>query len=279
MPAIDRTPKLYIGGKQARPDSGYSRPVYGAGGALLGEVGDGNRKDIRNAVEAARAVQAGWGGQTAHGRAQVLYYLAENLSARAADLAARLRAMTGCPPQDAGAEVESTIERIFTYAAWADKYDGAVHQTPFRGVTMAVPEPIGVVAVVCPDDQPLLSMVALAAPLIAMGNAIVLVASERHPLVATDLYPLLETSDVPGGVLNIITGKRDALAKVLAEHYDVDAIWYIGESPGRTLVERASAGNLKRHWTSGAQGWLDLPDAHFLRHATQVKNIWVPHGA
>ena len=280
LPPIDRTPKNYIGGKQARPDSGYSRPVYGPNGQLIGEVGDGNRKDIRNAVEAARAAGK-WAGQTAHNRAQILFYIAENLSARAAEFASRLQASTGANASDAQAEVEAAIERLFTYAAWADKYDGAVHGTPLRAVTLAMPEPIGVLAIACPDERPLLACVAAFAAATCVGNTVVLIPSEQHPLLATDLYQVLDTSDLPGGVVNIVTGPRDALAKVLAEHNDVDAIWYFGGAEGSAAVERASVGNLKQTWVSNGQArdWLHDDAAEFLRHATQVKNIWVPYGA
>jgi aldehyde dehydrogenase (NAD+) len=159
-----------------------------------------------------------------------------------------------------------------------------VHATPFRNVTLAVPEPIGVVAAVCPDEYPLLGCITLMAAAICVGNTTVLVPSERHPLSATDLYQVLETSDVPGGVVNIVSGARDALAKVLAEHNDVDAIWYFGGAEGSALVERASASNLKQTWVAGgrARDWLALGSRageEFLRHATQVKNIWVPYGA
>ncbi|HWQ12756.1 MAG TPA: aldehyde dehydrogenase family protein, partial [Roseiflexaceae bacterium] len=235
VPPIDRTPKMFIGGKQARPDSGYSRPVYGPAGALLGQVGEGNRKDIRNAVEAARAA-ASWAAQSAHGRAQVVYYIAENLSARAEEFAHRLR-QAGSSPEDAAAEVEAAVAHLFTFAAWADKYDGAVHHTPTRTVTLAVPEPIGVVGAACPDERPLAAFVALTAAAIAMGNALVIVPSERFPLAATDLYQVLETSDVPAGVVNIVTGGRDALAEVLAAHMDVDALWYFGGEAGAAAVE------------------------------------------
>jgi aldehyde dehydrogenase (NAD+) len=281
LPPIDRTPKHYIGGKQARPDSGYSRPVYDARGRLIGEVGDGNRKDIRNAVEAARGA-AKWADQTGHTRAQILYYIAENLSARAGEFARRIVQMTGRGDEDAAREVEAAIERLFTYAAWSDKYDGAIHGVPFRTVTLAVPEPIGVIGITAPDEYPLLGTVALLAPAIAMGNTIVLAPSERHPLAATDLYQVLETSDVPAGVVNIVTGARDTLAKVLAEHNDVDAIWYFGGAEGSALVERASAGNMKRTWVGYGKprDWLDGGRSDvFLRQATQVKNIWVPFGA
>ncbi len=281
VPPIDRTPKNYIGGKQTRPDSGYSRPIYGPQGQLVGEVGDGSRKDIRNAVEAARAA-AKWGDQTAHNRAQILYYIAENLSVRSAEFAARIVAQTGRSTSDAEREVEATIERLFSYAAWADKYDGAVHATPLRCVTLAMNEPIGVIGIVAPDEYPLLGSVALLAPAIAMGNTVVLVPSEAHPLAITDFYQVLETSDVPGGVVNIVTGARDVLAKVLAEHNDVDAIWYFGSAAGSATVERASASNMKRTWVNNglARDWLDERHAElFLHHSTQVKNIWVPYGA
>ena len=281
LPAIDRTPKLFIGGKQVRPDSGYSRPIYAPDGRSIGEVGEGNRKDIRNAVEAARA--SAWPASTGHARAQILYYIAENLAARAGEFATRIGAMTGRGAEDAAVEVARTIERLFTYAAWADKYDGAVHQTPVRSVTIAVPEPIGVLGIVCPDEYPLLGFVSLVAPAIAMGNAVVTIPSERHPLSATDFYQVLETSDVPAGAVNLVTGARETLARVLAEHDDVDGMWYFGPAEGGAMVERASAGNLKRTWVSHGhtRDWLQAEQgegAEFLREATHVKNIWVPYG-
>ncbi len=281
LPAIDRTPKLFIGGKQTRSDSGYSRRVVGANGRVVGEVGDGNRKDLRNAVEAAHA-GAGWSKLTGHQRSQILFYLAENLSAREQEFAARLSAMTGATAVDAMREVEASISRLFTYGAWADKHDGAVHDVPLRGVALAMHEPIGVVGVACPDPYPLLGLVSLVAPLLAMGNRVVAVPSERYPLSATDFYSVLETSDVPAGVLNIVTGPRDALAKVLAEHDDVDAMWYVGSHAGATAVEQASAANLKRTWTEwDGREWLDPrvgEGREFLRRAVQVKNIWIPYG-
>jgi aldehyde dehydrogenase (NAD+) len=279
---IDRTPKLFIGGKQTRPDSGYSRMVYGPGGDVIGEVGAGNRKDIRNAVEAAHKA-ASWAGASGHNRAQILYYLAENLSLRSDEIAARITLMTGAGSAEARAEVEQSVERLFTYAAWADKFDGQVHGAPLRALVLAVNEPIGVMGLVCPDELPLLGIVSLAAPCIAMGNTVVLVPSERHPLSAADFYQLLETSDLPGGVINIVTGDGNALATVLAEHEDVDAVWYFGDAAGASTVEYASAGNMKRTWVhTGDAGWLCSPRGdgeEFLREATQVKNIWCPYGA
>ncbi|MFL5401270.1 MAG: aldehyde dehydrogenase family protein [Gemmatimonadales bacterium] len=281
LPPIDRTPKLYIAGKQVRPDSGYSLPVLDAAGTRIGEVGQGNRKDIRNAVEAAHQA-SGWAHATAHNRSQVLYYLAENLAARSEELAGRLATMSG----DAAAaerEVALTIERIYTYAAWADKYDGQVHHTPYRNVTLAMPEPVGVLAVVCPDIWPLLGFVSAVLPPIAMGNTVVAVPSSPAPLAATDLYQVLDTSDVPGGVINIVTGDRDELARVLAAHDDVDGIWYFGTEDGSAEVERLSAGNMKRTWVDHGKSrkWTDVKlgaGEEFLEQATQVKNIWIPYG-
>jgi len=280
---IDRTAKQYIGGKQARPDSGYSRRVHDPHGQVIGEVAEGNRKDIRNAVEAARAAVATWAEQTAHARAQIIYYIAENLSARSAEFAARLVQQTACSVGEAEREVHAAIDRLFTFAAWADKYDGAVHQTPFRAITLALNEPLGVIGIVCPDEAPLLAAVTLMAGAISMGNTVVLVPSQAHPLSATDLYQVLDTSDLPAGVVNIVTGARDVLARVLAEHADVDAVWYFGSAEGSAMVERASVSNLKRTWVNYGQArdWLALSagaQAELLRQATQVKNIWVPYG-
>ncbi|HMP41208.1 MAG TPA: aldehyde dehydrogenase family protein, partial [Roseiflexaceae bacterium] len=242
-----------------------------------GEVGDGNRKDLRIAVEAARNAAASWASQTAHNRAQILYYIAENLSARSAEFARRLQA-GGDTAAMAAAEVEAAIEALFNYAAWADKYDGAVHHTPLRNVTLAMPEPIGVLAIACPDPQPLAAFVALLAPAIAMGNSVVIIPSAQQPLSATDFYQVLDTSDVPAGVVNIVTGVRDPLALVLAEHADVDAIWYAGSDPA--AIERATAGNLKRSWMIAPRDWLQPQRADVvLRQAIQWKNIWVPYGA
>jgi aldehyde dehydrogenase (NAD+) len=279
LPTVDRTPKNFVGGKQARPDSGYSIRITGAGGAHLGEVGEGNRKDIRNAVEAARNAAAAWARVSGHGRGQILYYIGENLSARAGEFAARIRSMTG---RDGQTEVEATISRLFTYAAWADKWDGHVHQTPIRGVTLAMNEPIGVVGIAAPAEFPLLGFVSVVGPALAAGNALVVVPSELHPLAVTDFYQVLETSDVPAGVLNIVTGHRDELAKVLADHDDVDAVWYFGSSEGVKSCELASTGNMKQTWCEvDGRDWMDARQGEgreFLRHASQVKNIWIPYG-
>lgn len=277
---IDRTAKLYIGGKQVRPDGGYSRPVLSPSGALVGEVGEGNRKDIRNAVEAARKA-TGWATATEHNRAQILYYIAENLEARTGEFAERLAAMTGKRRPEAAKEVATAVSRLFSYGAWADKFEGAVHKPPLRGVALAMNEPLGTVGIVCPDVLGLLGFVSTVAPAIAMGNRVVVVPSAAQALAATDFYQVLDTSDVPAGVVNIVTGGRDALALDLAGHDEVDAVWYFGNATAAAGVEKASAGNLKQAWTETVQrDWFSArgEGREFLARATQVKNIWVPYG-
>lgn len=277
--SIDRTAKNYVGGKQARPDSGYVRAVYGPKGALVGHVGEGNRKDIRNAVEAAQNA-SGWANTSGHLKAQILYYIAENLSARSADFAERLKAMQGVSSSAAKAEVEASISRLFTYAAWADKYDGAVHNVPIRGVALAMNEPVGVMGLIAADEAPLLALISIIAPAIAMGNTCVVVPSNAFPLIATDFYQVLETSDLPGGVVNIVTGAHAELAKTLAQHADVDAVWYFGSDDLSAMVETEAADNVKRCWVNNrcARDWTDAEGVEFLRHATEVKNIWIPYG-
>ncbi|WP_035484349.1 aldehyde dehydrogenase family protein [Paraburkholderia phenoliruptrix] len=279
--SIDRTAKLFIGGKQVRPDSGYSLAVHAPDGTPIGEVGEGNRKDIRNAVEAARAAHK-WSQASTHNRAQVLFYLAENLAVRADEFAQRLCARNGATPEAARAEVEASVTRLFTYAAWADKFDGAVHTPPLRGVALAMHEPLGVIGMACPDEAPLLALVSLVAPALAMGNRVVVLPGEAGQLAATDFYQVVETSDVPAGVLNIVTGRRAALLPALAKHDDVDALWCFGSAADAALVERESVGNLKRTFTDygHAFDWFDRASEGrpFLRQAVQVKNIWIPYG-
>ena len=278
--SIDRTVKLYIGGKQVRPDSGYSMEVRGSDGRLLGEAPLGNRKDIRNAVEAARKAE-GWAKTTAHNRAQILYYIAENLAQRRAELVGRLADAVG--KEQAEAELSAGIERLFSYAAWTDKFEGTVHNPPFRNVTLAIEEAIGTVGIICPWQTPLLGFLSLVMPAIAFGNTVIAIPSETYPLVAGDLYQVFETSDVPGGVINIVTGRVSELLQVLAEHDDVDAIWAFHDAESAIAAKAQSTGNLKQVWTNeGRQiDWFSVNQGEgrwFLQHATQVKNIWVPYG-
>src|SRR5271170_4662605 len=278
--AIDRTVKLYIGGKQARPDSGYSFEVRGERGELLGEAPLGNRKDIRNAVEAARK-GSGWARTTAHNRAQVLYYMAENLSLRQEEISRRLSAAIG--ETRAAREVAASIERIFFYAAWADKFDGAVHNPPSRTIAIAMNEPVGTVGIICPNDSPLLGLLSLVLPVLAAGNTAVVVHSETYPLIVGDLYQIFDTSDLPDGAVNIVTGYTSQLLKTIAEHDDVDAIWCFSDESSAAAAKSFSVGNLKQVFTNEGRAidWFDAKQSEgrwFLQHATQVKNIWVPYG-
>ena len=282
MPRVDRTTRMYIGGRQTRPDGGYTMLVRGASGEVAGQVGRGNRKDIRNAVEAARRAAA-WADRTAHNRAQILYFIAENLAVRASEFAARIRSLTGESHERAAEEVDLSIRRLFSYAAHADKWDGQVHRTPYRNVTLAMPESLGVVGIVCPEGDPLLGFISLVAPAIATGNTVVALPSEHWPLCATDLCQVLDTSDLPGGVVNVVTGEHAELAPVLAAHDDLDAMWYFGADAGVEEVERLSTGNMKQTWTEPGlrRRWRTREQGEggeFLRRATQVKNIWIPYG-
>jgi aldehyde dehydrogenase (NAD+) len=280
--AIDQSPKHYIGGKQVRPDNGATLPVLAHDGRLAGRVAAGSRKDIRDAVEAGVAA-AGWSTATPHNRAQILYYIAENLSARTDEFARRIADLTGVTKKKGLVEVDGSIARLFSYAAWADKFEGHVHTPPQRSLALAVNEPIGIMGLVCPDPLPLLGFISLVAPAIAMGNRCVVVPSARYPLIATYFYQVLETSDVPGGVVNIVTGARDELAEVLAKHDQIEGIWYHGSAEGCRKVEALSAANLKRTWVNHgkARDWLSPTRGEgrqFLREACQVKNIWLPYG-
>ena len=277
---VDRTAKLYIGGKQARPDGGYARAVNDKRGKLIGQAPLANRKDIRNAAEAARGAAA-WSSASAHNRAQVIYYIGENLSARAEEFAATIDRMTGA--RTGAKEVEKSVERLFTYAAWADKFDGRIANVPLRGAALAMRAPCGVIGGFCPDAYPLLGLVSLMAPAIAMGNRAILVASEPFPLAATEFYQVLETSDVPGGVVNILTGSHAELAPTMASHMDIEAVWSFSGADLSAEIERGAAGNLKRAWVNYAQDrdWMgaDGEGRAFLEAATEVKTVWIPWGA
>ena len=276
--SLDRTHKLFIGGKQVRPDSGYSLTIEARGGHE--EVGRGNRKDIRNAVESAETASAGWSSASAFNRSQVLYYFAENLEASRTQLTDALRAK-GLSEADAAQELEASIDRTLHYAAWADKVEGTVHQTPMRALVYTRNEPLGAVGAICPDEASLLGLISCALPLIAMGNAVVTVPSRTNPLPGVELYRVIEASDFPAGVWNIVTGLSEELTPTLAAHDGISAIWHFGSPAEFVSVQQASAGNLKQTWCLAGDGedWFAEPSKEFLRRATQVKNVWVPYGA
>ncbi|XP_063157218.1 aldehyde dehydrogenase family 16 member A1 isoform X3 [Candoia aspera] len=282
--SVDRTYKLYYGGAQKRPDSMSSQAVLDYVGKAVACVADGNVKDIHNAVQAAHKAAPGWAKQTAHARAQILYYLAENLELRRAEIASQLESLTGTEKEKALLEVDLSVQRLFYWAAYSDKYGGTVQETTLYGASVLFREPLGVVGIACPDEQPLLSFVSLFAPAVTRGNCVVIIPSERYPLLALDLYQVLDTSDIPAGVVNIISGSRDHLSQSLAEHQDIQAMWYFGSKAGSALVEWASAGNLKRTWVNyGAETrcWSDPQQGEgeeFLYQATQCKSVWMPMG-
>ncbi len=279
---IDRTFKNYIGGRQTRPDGGLSLPINDARGNLAGWVAHGNRKDIRDAVEAAFLAER-WSAAITHLRSQILCYFAENLALRRKELADSLRRLTGRKPAECRTELDLAIKRLFSYGGWADKYDGLIHTPPVRSISLAVPEPIGVIGVVCPDEMPLLGFISLLAPVIAMGNRCVIIPSQRMPLPALDLCQVIETSDVPAGVVNIVTGHRDELTETLAAHEQVECVWYFGSKDGSRRVEELAAPSVKRTWVSHGRNrhWRSARHGEgrtFLRQATQIKNIWLPYG-
>jgi aldehyde dehydrogenase (NAD+) len=282
-PTIDRTYKLFIGGKQCRPDATYVRPVKAVDGRVLGQVSDGNRKDIRNAVEAAHKAAAGWGKRAAHNRAQIVYFMAENLELRRAEFASQISSMTGGSMEEGLKEVDASIGRLFHWAAYADKYGGTVQETQLYGATVKINEPVGVIGIACPDACPLLGFVSLFAPAIVRGNTMVILPSEAHPLAALDLFQVFETSDLPAGVVNIVSGGRDHLTKTLSEHQDIEAMWYFGTAEGSRFVEAAAADNVKRTWVNYgmARDWHDDEQGQgeeFLYQSIESKNIWLPMG-
>ncbi|XP_071831026.1 aldehyde dehydrogenase family 16 member A1-like [Apostichopus japonicus] len=282
-PSIDRTYKNYYGGSQKRPDGNYSMPVIGANGQVIALVSDSNRKDVRNAVEAAHKAAPGWGKRAAHNRAQIVYYMAENLEQRRKEVAESLNKLTGRDMESCLNEVDLSIQRLFHWGAYADKYGGTVQETMLYGATVKIHEPVGVIAITCPDESPLLGFVSLFAPAVIRGNAVVVVPSEKYPLLAAGFYQVFDTSDLPGGVVNILTGNKEHLTKYLSEHHDVQAMWYFGTAEGSKFVEWTSATNLKRTWVDYGipRDWTNREQGQgeeFLYHAIQVKNVWIPMG-
>ena len=259
--SINRTHKQFVGAKQVRPDSGYSFVVNGH------EFASGTRKDVRNAVEAARNAAPAWSAATTFNRSQILYFLAENLESNRAMLA------EACGSAE---EVNAAVRAVFSVASRADKFDGQSHTVPMRALNYTANEPVGVVGIVCRDDNALLDLVLLASAAIAMGNTVVVIPSERNPLPAVELYRILEMSDVPAGVLNVLTGPRKDMITTLAEHDDVEAIWFFGDREAGSKVKADSISNLKQTWVAAR---LESSIETVLRRATQVKNTWVPYGA
>ncbi len=280
---VDRTRKLWIGGRQTRSRSGHSLPVRDSGGALAAEIPRANRKDARDAVEAASEARASWARSSGHLRAQVLHFVAENLAARSAEFVAELGRLGVAPTERARAEVAAAGDHVFAFGAWADKNGGRVNSTPFANVAFAMNEAVGTVVVRCGDDAPLAGVAGAIAAAASQGNVVVAIAPERRPLPALDLVQVLEASDVPPGVVNVLSGLHREIVPTLAAHDDVDQLWdFVGDDLSAES-ERLSAGNLKRVWVDWDRfvSWGALSpqvERLLLRNATQVKNVWAPYG-
>ena len=282
IPTIDQTPKLYIGGKQKRPDSGYSFPFYSYNNEFICDISRSNRKDVRNSVEEASKA---FSKQLSNfNRSQILFYLAENLSQRKDTFIDLLINISGLNHIDAKKEFDLSCERIFYYASMADKFEGLIHNPPLRGLTMAVKEPIGVITSILDDNQPLLSLSTVMSSVFANGNTNIIVPSEQTALIATLMYQVLDTSDVPAGYINILTAKQNELNLTLAQHENIDGIWAFSENAKtRSSIIKETAFNLKRFWCPKNKNidWSSNSEEfllEFLYQGSQVKNIWIPYG-
>lgn len=280
---VRKTYKLYIGGQFPRSESGRSYIVNDAKGRLLANASQASRKDARDAVVAARAAFAGWSGRTAYNRAQVVYRIAEVLEGRRDQFEAEIRASEGVTPARARAAVDAAIDRLVWYAGWADKITQVVgNANPVAGpyFNLSTPEPTGVVAVVAPAG-PLLGLVSVVAPLIVTGNTVVVIASEEHPLTAITLGEVMATSDLPGGVVNVLTGSRAEIAPWLASHMDVNGIDLTGVDDAELAVELevSAADNLKRVRRAAPDtDWTAEPGLDRMTRFLETKTVWHPIG-
>jgi acyl-CoA reductase-like NAD-dependent aldehyde dehydrogenase len=281
---VKKTYKLYIGGQFPRSESGRSYVVTDATGKHLANASLASRKDARDAVQAARKAFAGWSSRTAYNRGQVVYRIAEVLEGRRDQFVAELRASEGIDADKANTYVDAAIDRLVWYAGWADKVTQVVgNANPVAGpyFNLSSPEPTGVVAVVAPKG-PLLGLVSVVAPVIITGNTCVVVASEAHPLTAITLGEVMATSDLPGGVVNVLTGSAAEVAPWLASHMDVNGIDLTGVADAglATDLEVAAADNLKRvrRPATGAVDWLTEPGLDRMTDWLETKTVWHPIG-
>jgi len=282
LPMIDRTPKLYIGGKQKRPDGGYSFPLNAVNNSFICDIAQANRKDVRDSVEIAAKSFA---KQLSNfNRSQILFYLAENLQQREKTFVDLLVALCGSSPVNASKEFSQSCERLFYYAAMADKFEGIVHNPPMRGLTLAMKEPLGVMTSILSDDSPLLNLVTVMGSVFSTGNTNIIVPGQKTSLIATELYQVLDTSDVPGGYVNILTAKENELNKTLSQHENIEGIWYFrADSAQRSEIVKNTTSNIKRYWCPEEKhlDWTNASEEflnEFLYQSTQVKNIWIPYG-
>jgi acyl-CoA reductase-like NAD-dependent aldehyde dehydrogenase len=280
--AVRKTHKLFIGGAFPRSESGRSYPVHAADGAVLALAAQASRKDMRDAVVAARGAFAGWSGATAYNRGQVLYRVAELMEGRAAQFAADVAVAEGVRRSQAEASVAAAIDRWVWYAGWADKVAqiaGAANPVAGPYFNFSVPEPTGVVAILAPAESALLGLVSVLAPIIVTGNTAVVIASEDRPLPSVALTEVLATSDVPPGVVNVLTGRLTELAPVAAAHMDVNAIDLTGApAADRADLERAAAASLKRV-LGRDELFSDPPGTRRLLSALEIKTVWHPVGS
>ena len=287
---VRKTYKLYIGGAFPRTESGRAYEVYGARGELLANASRGTRKDIREAVRAARGAQPGWAAKTAYNRSQILYRIAELMEGRRDQFTAEVMAAEGVTRPRATRAVDAAIDRWVWYAGWADKYPqviGTVNPVAGSYFNFSVPEPTGVVGVIAPEGSSLLGLVSRVAPVIVSGNAVVVIASESRPLPAVTLTEVLATSDVPGGVVNLITGLRRELVGHLAGHMDVNALDAFGADPAEAAaLEEVAVENVKRFVRPPTAGldrydWLSnaAQSPYLIGEFVEIKTVWHPIGA
>lgn len=283
---VRKTYKLYINGEFPRTESGRFYAVTGKGGELLANACRGSRKDLRNAVAAARKAQGGWSGKTAYNRGQILYRIAEVCEARAGELADELK-QQGSTAAEARREVEAVIDRWVYYAGWSDKYAqvfGSVNPVAGPYYNFTVPEPTGVVGVVAPDQPSLLGLVSRIAPALVGGNTVVALTSEKHPLAAITMGEIFQTSDVPAGVINLISGLKSELVPWLAAHMDVNAIDTTGVAAEAVpAVQKTAAENVKRvvHFDGAGIGWDDVrrsQSPYAIFDFQESKTVWHPIG-
>ncbi len=276
---VRKTHKLYIGGAFPRSESGRTFEALDAKGTFLANMAKGSRKDARDAVRAARSAQSGWAGRTPYNRGQVIYRIAEVMEDRRDQLVEQLRAV-GSTPKQASTAVDLTVDRIVWYAGWADKFVqvlGNANPVSSPFFNLSSPEPTGVVAVLAPSD-PLLGLVSTILPAVVTGNAVVVVADESAPIPAVTLAEILATSDVPGGVINVLTGSAAEIGPWLASHMDVNGIDLAGAGDDAKDLEIASAENLKRVRRRAAEDWTAEPDLTRLAQWTETKTVWHPIG-
>ncbi|HLR24217.1 MAG TPA: aldehyde dehydrogenase family protein [Fodinibius sp.] len=280
-----KTYKTYIGGQFPRTESGRYYKVYDGNEDILANACQCSRKDVRDAVVEARKAQGGWAGRTAYNRGQILYRIAEMLEGRKAQFAEELQTL-GYTGKQAKAEVSESIDRLIYYAGWSDKYQqvfGTINPVASSHFNFSIPEPTGVVTIWAPEEQPLLGLVSVISPVIIGGNTCVVLASEQYPLSAVSFAEVLHSSDVPGGVVNILTGYRSELLKHMTSHMDVNAFFYTDpdtEQEQRKQIDENGSLNLKHIIRKPVEDWYDeeAKSPYFITDFQEIKTTWHPVG-